>query len=109
VYDAGDRVIQVTDSVTGTITRSYDGLDRLTSEVTPQGSVSYAYYATGQRMSMGVSGQTAVNYTFDNANRLTQINQGSANVSFGYDSDRRTSLTLPNGVSMRPGQSVREV
>jgi RHS repeat-associated protein len=50
---------------------------------------------------MAVSGQTAVTYGFDNANRLTQISQGSANVSFGYDNDsRRTSLTLPNGVSM---------
>jgi RHS repeat-associated protein len=50
---------------------------------------------------MAVSGQTAITYGFDNANRLTQISQGSANVSFGYDNDsRRTSLTLPNGVSM---------
>jgi RHS repeat-associated protein len=53
---------------------------------------------------MSVSGQTAINYTFDNANRLTQISQGSGNVSFGYDNDsRRTSLTLPNGVSMNYG------
>ena len=41
---------------------------------------------------------------FDNANRLTQISQGSANVSFGYDNDsRRTSLTLPNGVALNYG------
>jgi RHS repeat-associated protein len=59
------------------------------------------YDPAGRRTSMGVSGQTAVTYGFDNANRLTQIGQGSANVSFGYDNDsRRTSLTLPNGVSM---------
>jgi YD repeat-containing protein len=98
-YDAGDRLIRAADSVSGTITRSYDGLNRLTSEVTPQGSISYAYDAAGRRTSMAVSGQTAVTYGFDNANRLTQIGQRSANVSFGYDSDsRRTSLTLPNGV-----------
>jgi RHS repeat-associated protein len=100
-YDAGDRLIQAVDSVTGTISRSYDGLDRLTSEVSPRGSVNYAYDAAGRRTSMAVSGQTAITYGFDNANRLTQISQGSANVSFGYDNDsRRTSLTLPNGVSM---------
>src|SRR5205807_5052596 len=50
------------------------------------------------------SGQTAVIYTFDNANRLTQISQGSTNVSFGYDNDsRRTSLTLPNNVILNYG------
>jgi RHS repeat-associated protein len=103
-YDAGGRLILAADSVTGTITRGYDGLDRLTSEVSPQGSVSYAYDAAGRRTSMTVSGQTAVTYGYDNANRLTQISQGSTNVSFGYDNDsRRTSLTLPNGVNLNYG------
>ena len=40
-----------------------------------------------------------MNYTWDNANRLTQITQGSATVTIGYDNaNRRTSLTLPNGI-----------
>ncbi|HVB86246.1 MAG TPA: RHS repeat domain-containing protein [Candidatus Dormibacteraeota bacterium] len=35
------------------------------------------------------------------ANRLTQITQGTSTVSFAYDNaNRRTSLTLPNGVTM---------
>src|SRR5229473_5704965 len=103
-YDAGDRLILAVDSVTGTISRTYDGLNRLTSEVTPQGSVSYAYDAAGRRTSMSVSGQTAITYGFDNANRLTQISQGSANVSFGYDTDsRRTSLTLANSLTLNYG------
>ena len=42
-YDAGNRLTQVVDSAGGTITRSYDDLDRLTSEITPQGSISYGY------------------------------------------------------------------
>ena len=51
---------------------------------------------------MTVSGQAAVNYTYDNADRLTQITQGSSTVSFIYDAaDRRTSLTLPNGIVMQ--------
>jgi YD repeat-containing protein len=103
-YDAGNRLIQVVDSITGAISRSYDGLDRLTSEVSPRGSVSYSYDAAGRRTSMSVGGQSAVSYSYDNANRLTQISQGSANVSFGYDNDsRRTSTTLPDGVSMNYG------
>jgi YD repeat-containing protein len=48
---------------------------------------------------MTVAGQTAVGYSYDNANRLTGITQGSWGVSFAYDAaNRRTSLTLPNGI-----------
>ncbi len=50
---------------------------------------------------MTVAGQPAVNYSYDNANRLTQVTQGTSTVSFTYDAaSRRTSLTLPNGVAM---------
>src|SRR6266704_2689398 len=48
---------------------------------------------------MIVAGQPTVNYTYDNADRLTQITQGTATVTFTYDAaGRGTSLTLPNGV-----------
>jgi RHS repeat-associated protein len=104
-WDAGNRMTQAVDSIAGTITDGYDNLDRLTSESTPQGSVSYTYDNAGRRTSMTVpcsSGAPAcapVNYTWDNANRLTQISQGTSTVSFAYDNDnRRSSLTLPNGV-----------
>ena len=76
-YDAGNRVTQIVDSVSGTITRGFDGLDRLTSETTPQGTVSYTYDNAGRRASMTVQGQSAVSYCYDNANRLTQITQGT--------------------------------
>jgi RHS repeat-associated protein len=92
---------QTADSITGAISRAYDGLDGLTTEATPQGSVSNGYDAASRRISMAVSGQAVVSYSYDNANRVTQIAQGAANVGFTYDSDsRRTSLTLTNGVTM---------
>jgi RHS repeat-associated protein len=48
---------------------------------------------------MRVPGQAQISYTYDNANRLTQITQGSSIVQFGYDNaNRRTSLTLPNNI-----------
>jgi RHS repeat-associated protein len=48
---------------------------------------------------MTVAGQPLVSYTYDDADRLMQITQGSSVVTFGHDNaDRRTSLTLPNGV-----------
>jgi RHS repeat-associated protein len=98
-YDAGNRITQLADSASGTITRSYDGLNRLLSEVTLQGTVNYSYDAVGRRTGMTASGQSAVSYTYDNADRLTKITQDLANVGFAYDkANRRTSLTLPNGI-----------
>ena len=94
-----------TDSTTGTITRVPDLLDRLASETTPQGSISYSYDNANRRQTMQVAGQAQVVYGWDNANRLTGITQGSAAVGINYDNaNRRTSLTLPNGVTV--GYSV---
>ncbi|HEU4835219.1 MAG TPA: kelch repeat-containing protein, partial [Pyrinomonadaceae bacterium] len=90
-YDAGGHLTSTVDSVAGTITLNYDNLDRLTSEITPQGTVSYVYDAAGRQTSMTVTGQTAVTYTYDDAGRLTQITQGTATATFAYDdANRRT-------------------
>jgi RHS repeat-associated protein len=98
-WDGGNRLTQVVDTVAGTIARTYEGLDRLTEEQTPQGDVTYGYDNANRRTSMNF-GQT-VAYTWDNANRLIQIAQGTSMVSFAYDNaNRRTTLTLPNGVTM---------
>jgi YD repeat-containing protein len=98
-WDAGHRLTQLTDSQSGTIARTYDRLDRLTQETTPQGTVSYTYDAAGRRTSLTVAGQAPVTYTYDDANRLQTITQGSHVVTFTYDAaGRRTTLTLPNGV-----------
>jgi RHS repeat-associated protein len=49
---------------------------------------------------MTIAGQPQVSYTYDTADRLTQITQQTSHVNFSYDNDnRRVSLTLPNGVS----------
>src|SRR5207249_2162765 len=47
------------------------------------------------------SAQPLVGYTYDVADHLTQIAQGSSAAGFTYDNaGRRTSLTLPNGVTV---------
>ena len=98
-YDKGNRLLQINDSTAGLITRTYDGLNRLTSEQTPQGTVGYTYDAASRRATMTVPGQALISYSYDNGNRLTQITQGSSIVQFGYDNaNRRTSLTLPNNI-----------
>ncbi|MGA9722039.1 MAG: RHS repeat-associated core domain-containing protein [Candidatus Binatus sp.] len=104
-WDAGNRLTGKTDSIAGTITRVPDLLDRLTSETTPQGSISYSYDNANRRQTMQVAGQAQVSYTWDNGNRLTAIMQGNSAVGINYDNaNRRTSLTLPNGVTV--GYSV---
>ena len=77
-YDAGNRVTQLVDTAAGTITRTYDGLDRLTQETTPQGAVSYTYDAASQllnvRRSAGASGAiVSSSYAYDAAGRTTLI------------------------------------
>jgi RHS repeat-associated protein len=103
-YDAGNRLTHAVDSVSGTISRAFDGLDRLTYEITPQGRIDYAYDAASRRTSATVQGQAAVTYSWDDASRLTGITQSSSTVGFSYDeASRRSTLTLPNGLSVEYG------
>jgi YD repeat-containing protein len=69
-WDGGNRLTQAADSIAGTITRSYDGLDRVTQEQTPQGIVGYTYDNASRRAMMTVSGQAQTSYMWDNSNRL---------------------------------------
>ncbi|MGD0264754.1 MAG: RHS repeat domain-containing protein [Candidatus Methylomirabilota bacterium] len=39
-YDVVGNLLTATDSLTGTIARSYDALNRLVREVTPQGAIT---------------------------------------------------------------------
>jgi RHS repeat-associated protein len=103
-YDGGNRLSKIVDSTSGTITPVFDGLDRLTSETTPQGSVVYQYDNDSNLKIATVTGQTAVNYYYDNASRLYQVTQGSKSTLIGYDNaNRRNSLTLPNGIVLTYG------
>ena len=113
-YDGASRLQKVVDSVSGTILRGFDGLDNLTCEskgtsppctASQPGVVTYAYDPqTGRRQTLTLSGQPTVTYTFDNADRLTGITQGSATVTITPDAaGRRGVVTLPNGGSMTYG------
>ena len=105
-YDAGDRRTKAVDTKAGTVTYTHDGLDRILSEVSPQGTISYTYDAAGRRTGMSASGQAAITYTYDDANRVTGVTQGTNNVGLSYDaSGRRSALTLPNGVVVEYGYS----
>jgi len=110
-YDLGDRLTAATDTVAGgNVTRQYgsgldlaNGYDFVTKEVMSTGTVTYGEPdAAGRRTTMTVTGQTPVSYSFDFADKLTGVTQGSWNVtkSFNYSAGRLDSITLPNLVKM---------
>ncbi len=110
-YDAAGRLISADDSADPhrPITYTYDVLDRVVSETTLLGTAQYTYDALGRRTQTLASGAELVSYAYDRNSQLRTITQGSLGaMTFEYDAaDRRTSLTLPNGVSTeyqyRPG------
>ncbi len=107
-YDAANRLDQLTENPgERTITRTFDKLDRLTREVTPQGTIDYEPDDADRRTSMTVAGQPDVTYLWDNANRLQSITRATLVATYGYDdANRRTSLTLPNNVVIGYGYDL---
>ena len=98
-FDQYDRVTQVVDSASGTITMSFDDVARTASETTSQGTVGFSYDAAGRLTGKTVPGQSSISYNYDNADRLLSISQGLAGVNFSYDdANRRSTMTLPNGI-----------
>ena len=98
-YDNGDRLTQVVDSTAGTTIRTYDNFDNLVDEQTPQGEVTYSYDADHRLQTRTVVGETPVDYSWDAAGNPLSAVQGSATLSYAYDSfGRLSSMTLPNGV-----------
>jgi len=99
-YDSMGRIQKLTDSAFGSVVRSYDDMDRLINEASPQGTIAYTYYANGLRKTMAAAAQSAVSYAYNDNNLITAITQGSESVSFTYDdAGRRQSVRLPNGIS----------
>jgi RHS repeat-associated protein len=102
VYDAAGRLLQADDTADPhrPVALQYDPLDRLLSETTSLGTVSYAYDPVGRRTAMTVSGQAPVAYAYDANSQLTGLTQNGQAVTLGYDPrGRRTALVLPNQVS----------
>lgn len=98
-YDGAGRLSQVDDSISGTITRTWDDLDRLTNETTPQGSLTYGYDIANRRQSLTVAGQPTIDFSYFTDDQLKTITRGTNVVTFAYDvGNRPDTTTLPNGV-----------
>ncbi len=102
-YDGAGRLGQVDDSVAGTITRTWDDLDRMTNETTPQGSIAYTYDDANRRQTMTVAGQPEIDYNYFNNDLLKQIIRDTKTVAFTYDvANRPDTTTLANGIVEDP-------
>ena len=100
-WDAGSRLRQVSDSRSNIVALDYDGENRVTNEVTPNGQLDYTFYANGRRKTMTVLGQPVVNYAWNQGDQLSKIQQGGDIVEFAYDqSGRRNLLKYPSDVTL---------
>ncbi|KLA91029.1 DUF6531 domain-containing protein, partial [Xanthomonas hortorum] len=98
-YDAGNRMVALADSLSGTLGWDYDNFDQVVAANSPQGTITYGYDAAGRRTKMQAATQAEVVYGYDNADRLKDITQGAEKVIFAYDNaNRLTTQTLPNQV-----------
>jgi RHS repeat-associated protein len=103
-YDHAGRVVQAIDSQTGTLTRQFDDVAGTVTETSPNGSVLSTVDEIGRRIQMTPTGQSPVNYSYNSDDDLTGVGQGSASMSFGFDTDGRLqSVTLANGITVSYG------
>jgi RHS repeat-associated protein len=93
-YNALNQVTQINDGTGDIRTFAYDDLHRLTNDriQTPGGaavaSIGYGYDSNGNLTSKTTNGYGAAttnSYTYDQADRLTSWNNGTATVNYGYD------------------------
>ena len=98
--DATDRDTTLTDSAAGAIDWTYNVLDRVTQEVTPQGIVTYTYDAISQRLTMRANAQPPVTYGYDANSQLSHVTQGTLSATLTHDAlGQRTQLRRSNGVT----------
>jgi YD repeat-containing protein len=98
LYDAGDRVTQVTEPNGHTVTRVYDSANELTDTTDPNGRrTTYAYDAAGHRVGetwVGASPSERITYTYDSAGEMTGAADANATVTIVYDNDGRVGTLV---------------
>ncbi len=111
-YTLSGQRYQVTDSLWGTTSYSYDQRERVTAITGPNvggsgRSIAYKYDGLGNRTVMTATANTTnlvTNYTYDNAERLRTVSNATHFAgSATYDYDKvglRSQLALPNGVNV---------
>ena len=86
--------------ISGETLYGYDSLNRLISETTDRGIVSYFYDAIGHVIERRINGGDPTTYVYDKANRIRTITYRNKSVLYDYDvAGRLIKKTLPNGVA----------
>jgi len=99
-YDEKGNILTATNTQIS-YTFTYDKANRLTSTTDSSGkTISYQYYPTGNRKQMTLPEGRIVTYTYDPANRPTQLESMGDTFTITYDTlGKRTSLAYPNGIN----------
>jgi RHS repeat-associated protein len=100
-YTATGKRASMTDA-SGTTTYQYDNLDRLISEATPEGTLTYTYDAAGDVTGLHSSNTNgaSLTYGYDALNRLASASDASGTSDYTYDDvGNLQSVTYPNGVT----------
>ena len=91
-YDSHQNLISATDS-TGTTTLAYDSADRLTKITYPSGQfLEFTYDAGGRRTQSVDQDGFTVNYSYDAADRLSELKDGNGNLIVQYTYDAAGNL-----------------
>ena len=110
-YDANGNLLSLNEGGNGTITRTYDGLNRVTSYTESGKTIEYRYYASGKLAKVIYPGGTEtgvghVEYTYDADGRLYQVIDKLNSTSsprttsyFWYSDGRLQSISRPNGTT----------
>lgn len=99
-YDANGNRLSMVDS-TGQTSYGYDALNHVTSISFPNGQqVQYGYGCNDNRTSLSYPGKN-LTYTFDEANRMAKVVDGSQTASYAYDlADNLLSLGYSTGAAV---------
>jgi len=115
-YDRADRLASIDDSTgstqllhldytrdrlgligtEGTRAFGYDGMNRLTSDSDP---TQFTYDSADELTHIAVQGEAPQTLTYDQANELIKLTQGTASTSYGYDAQGNRLTETPSAGS----------
>ena len=99
-YDALGRLLTASNN-TGTVTLTYDALNRITSESYGGRTVNYSYNIAGRTQTTVYPDSTVITKSFDTRNRLLSISKNNTVLlSYQYNNiDQVISKTFANGIT----------
>lgn len=104
-YDAGDRIVQITDPRNLVTSYVMDGLGLKWQQVSPDsGTTSYSYDAYGRVATITDANATQTTFSYDAINRVQAITAGSVTHTSSYDActngvGRLCSVSDPTGTT----------